>query len=123
MKNKYRVLDHERPAKYPNVNVDSSWENCDFETEKKAREYANLWLGKYGPLPKNYKIGDTFDATYCNVSIVIISEIAIDKVLENISKAMESLDGEEITKIHNDVCSKKIRYLGDSVWEYTGEDD
>lgn len=127
MKNKYRVLDSGRFAKHPFINVDSSWDNCDFETEKEAREYANKWLGSYGPLPKDYKVGDefTYIMNHNSISIVKIIGLDINKVLANISNAMESLEGEEVARIHNDLCAKKIRYLGDddSAWEYTGEDD
>lgn len=44
-------------------------------------------------------------------------------VMGNILNAMEELDGEQIADIHNQICSRKIKYDEDSLWEYTGEDD
>jgi len=44
-------------------------------------------------------------------------------VTDNIIEAMEELDGEQIAEIHNQICSRKIDYLEDSIWDYTGEDD
>jgi hypothetical protein len=44
-------------------------------------------------------------------------------VTDSITDTMGELDGEAIAEIHNNVCSRKIRYVEDSIWEYTGEDD
>ena len=40
-----------------------------------------------------------------------------DVIIERIRKAFESLDGEEISEIHNKICSGHLSYAGDSVWE------
>lgn len=44
-------------------------------------------------------------------------------VFQNICDALDELDGEEVACIHNSLCSRKIKYLSDNFWEYTGEDD
>ena len=44
-------------------------------------------------------------------------------VTDNVSEAMSEQEGEIVAEIHNKICSRKIRYLEDSQWEYTGEDD
>lgn len=46
-----------------------------------------------------------------------------EDIIQNIREAMEELEGEQIVEIHNQICSRKIRYLEDSIWEYTGESD
>ena len=47
-----------------------------------------------------------------------------DGILSNIGSALDSIDeGEIIARIHNGLCGRKVRYIGDSMWEYTGEDD
>lgn len=46
-----------------------------------------------------------------------------NQVIENIKKAFESLTGEEIATVHNEICAKKIKYMEDNVWEYTGKED
>ncbi len=52
------------------------------------------------------------------------NEVSFDDVMSNIREALDcSLDGEEIAELHNRVYNKKIRYIEDSVWEYTGEQD
>lgn len=32
------------------------WASCEFDTIEKAIEYANKWLGKYGPLPNHWPL-------------------------------------------------------------------
>jgi hypothetical protein len=44
-------------------------------------------------------------------------------VTDSIVDTMGEMEGETIAEIHNSVCSRKIHYVEDSVWEYTGEDD
>lgn len=41
----FKVYDNSKPAKYPDHNVDPSWDNCEFETFEDAHRYANYWLG------------------------------------------------------------------------------
>lgn len=43
------VLDNSKPAKFPEHKVHSSWDNNQFETFEEAKEYADKWLGMYGP--------------------------------------------------------------------------
>jgi hypothetical protein len=49
--------------------------------------------------------------------------LVVDDLLANIKKAWEGLTGNEIANIHNDVCARKIEYIEDSMWRYTGEKD
>lgn len=51
----FQVLDNERPAQYPECAVSSSWKNSKFETFEEAAQYANNWLGVYGPI--NFMVG------------------------------------------------------------------
>jgi hypothetical protein len=51
------------------------------------------------------------------------NQLNIAEVIVNIAEAVESLTGEEVARIHNDICKRKIRYIEDNVWEYTGETD
>ena len=44
-------------------------------------------------------------------------------IVDNVVDTMTELEGEEIVEIHNQICSRKIQYVEDSIWEYTGEDD
>jgi len=43
-------------------------------------------------------------------------DIGIKDILDNIKSAFQSIDGDRIADIHNDICSTKIEYLGDSIW-------
>jgi hypothetical protein len=45
------------------------------------------------------------------------------EIMSNISDAITELTGDDIAKIHNEICARKIRYTGDDIWEYTGEID
>ena len=49
--------------------------------------------------------------------------LSFDEVIENLSDTLDELDGDVIADIFNHVCCKKIRYVGDSEWQFTGEDD
>ncbi len=42
-------------------------------------------------------------------------------VMDSIRDTMCDMDGEEIVKIHNDICSTKIKYDGDSEWSEVDE--
>jgi hypothetical protein len=44
----YAVYDNERPAKYPEIAVDPSWNNNRFNSFDEALKYARNWLGPYG---------------------------------------------------------------------------
>lgn len=45
----WHVYDNEKPAKWPECPVHSSWDNNKFESRKEAETYANKWLGGWGP--------------------------------------------------------------------------
>jgi hypothetical protein len=47
---KYQVLDCDLPADCYSHNVHKSWNNSVFDTPEEANEYANKWLGIYGPI-------------------------------------------------------------------------
>jgi aminoglycoside phosphotransferase family enzyme len=49
--------------------------------------------------------------------------LSFQDVTDNIAEAMMELDGEQVAEIHNRICSRKIDYKEDSLWEYNGEDD
>ena len=51
------------------------------------------------------------------------TNISISEVLNNIKEAIESLDGEEVANLHNEICRSKIIYVGAGFWKYTGETD
>ncbi len=42
-------------------------------------------------------------------------------LMEELKTVLEEMDGEDITKIFNQVSDRQVEYKGDSVWEYTGE--
>jgi hypothetical protein len=44
-------------------------------------------------------------------------------VTSSIVDTMAELEGEQIAEIHNQICSRKINYVEDSIWEYSGEKD
>ena len=46
-----------------------------------------------------------------------------DQILENIKNALDSMDGEEIATIHNQLCLSQIKYVEDSVWEEIREEN
>lgn len=51
--------------------------------------------------------------------VKVIGEL---ELLDRIKEAVLSLDdGEEMARIHNELHHEKVRYLGDSLWELTGE--
>ena len=47
MKIKYQVIDNNKPAQYPDHNVDRSWKNSIFDTFEEAEKYCKKWLGEY----------------------------------------------------------------------------
>jgi hypothetical protein len=49
--------------------------------------------------------------------------LTFSQVTDSITDTMIEMEGETIAEIHNSVCSRKIRYVEDSIWEYTGDDD
>lgn len=68
----YQVFDNNKTADtvgYPEMH--SSWKNSKFPSFEEAVAYANNWLGMYGPLPENFKIGDkfTYGSEDCSIEI------------------------------------------------------
>lgn len=45
----YTVYESGKPCKFPEHKVDPSWNNATFETLEEAIQYADNWLGIYGP--------------------------------------------------------------------------
>jgi hypothetical protein len=54
---------------------------------------------------------------------MIMGKLNFDEVMANLKDAMDELEGDVIEEMYNQVCSKKIRYVDDGIWELTGEDD
>ena len=52
-----------------------------------------------------------------------MDELTFQDIVDNITEAMISLNGEEIVELHNKICSRKIVYITDSIWKYNGETD
>lgn len=86
----YIVKQNDKDAKYPNYKVHPSWSNNRFETLKEAVDYANNWLGGYGPIPESYfdfdnqedevkEIKFNFEADECIRIIYSPDNIAIAK--------------------------------------------
>lgn len=51
-------------------------------------------------------------------------KLSFQDVLENIEDAVTEIsDGEEIARIHNSICSRKVKYIEDNIWEYEDEED
>ena len=49
--------------------------------------------------------------------IMIMSRyLEFEDVMADIYEAMGELDGEDIAKIHNEICLSKIKYEGDNSW-------
>ena len=50
--------------------------------------------------------------------------LSFQDIIDNISEAMIGIEDEEvIADIHNKICSRKVKSIGDSLWEYTGDND
>lgn len=56
----FRVCDNEKPARFPECQIHSSWKKCDYELFSEAQKYANQWLGEHGPLPENFSPDEKF---------------------------------------------------------------
>jgi len=52
-----------------------------------------------------------------------MAKLMFNDVIKNLKETLDELEGEVIADIYNHVCCKKIHYIGDSIWEHTGEDD
>jgi hypothetical protein len=58
----YRVLNNNKPARYPECKVHSSWKTCDYNKYSEALKYAKHWLGLYRTaVPAHMKIGVKYD--------------------------------------------------------------
>ena len=51
--------------------------------------------------------------------------LTYQNVIDSITNTMNEMEGEIIAEIYNIVCScsRKIRYVEDSIWEYIEEDE
>lgn len=42
------------------------------------------------------------------------------EVIENISRALAEMDGDQLAKINNEICDKQVTYAGDGLFEPAG---
>ena len=49
--------------------------------------------------------------------------LTFQDIVDNIAEALTEVPLEEVVRIHNETCSRKVEYLEDSLFTYTGEDD
>jgi hypothetical protein len=49
--------------------------------------------------------------------------LTFNDVADDIREVLSEMDGEAIAEAYNEICAKKIRYVEDSIWEETGEND
>jgi len=75
----FKVLDTDRDAC---LLKSVWWEKCEFATLDKAIRYANKWLYRYGPLPKDYKVGDKFLYSGCEAGDSWVQIIEQNDVLK-----------------------------------------
>jgi len=47
----------------------------------------------------------------------------LNDLLNELKEVFDSLSGDEITRVFNDVSERKVVYQGDSIWEWAEEDD
>ena len=59
----FRVLDNGKNASYPE-SIHEAWHKCEFPTKEEAVNYANLWIGMHGPIPKDIASGDIVSYDY-----------------------------------------------------------
>lgn len=66
----FQVIDNNKPADCNNHKVDKSWNKSKFETLDEAFQYADNWLGIYGPMinnPFDYSgYGDIIEIRFIN---------------------------------------------------------
>ncbi len=43
--------------------------------------------------------------------------LTIQDIIDNIAEVIQGMDGEAIAQLHNSICSNKIEYKGDSIFE------
>lgn len=43
------------------------------------------------------------------------------ELMDDIRDALCDADGDEITELANRICNRKVKYLGDSLWEKESE--
>lgn len=66
----FQVFDNDKPAQYPNCNVDSSWSNSVFTTFADACNYAKNWLGVYWD-GKRLELNKSYDYSGCGDNLEI----------------------------------------------------
>lgn len=84
--NFYRVFDTNKLAKFPECNVDPSWNQCDYGSFNEAENYAINWLGHYAPDHGVLKLNTPFK--YGMDSFVVITKV--DRPIDNPSKETKS---------------------------------
>jgi len=73
-----RLLDNNKPARYPETKVDSPWDNCDFRTMNELIDYADRWLGSLSPgiteLKNSLEIVGTYHYGGCGDYLSIVND-------------------------------------------------
>lgn len=72
----FAVFDGNKPAKYPEHEVDPSWSNNVFDTFEEARKYAWMWLAPYGgeydgSSGVDLKLNTPYDYSCCEIPCYI----------------------------------------------------
>lgn len=97
------------------------WECCDeIEYEKLTDEMIAQALKEKIPAEEDKLLAGLASG---ELRVVAGKVLHIDEVMHNIRVSVEEMDGDDVARAHNSICAKKIRYLEDSEWELTGEDD
>ena len=60
----FAVFDNNKPAKYPECQVDPSWDKNEYETFQEAVDYAVKWLGKYAVVLSVFERYTPFEVDY-----------------------------------------------------------
>lgn len=68
----FQVLDNDKPADCYNHSVHSSWNCSEFETLKEAQDYADKWMGMYGP---GYPLKQDEEFDYSGYGDVIVIRV------------------------------------------------
>lgn len=58
----YQVLDNDKPADSTGYVIlkDKGWDTSKFQNINEAIDYADRWLGEYGPIPQDFSLGKRF---------------------------------------------------------------
>ena len=57
----FEVRENNKPCDADHFPVSAIFNNGRFDTLDQAIGYLNLWLGDYGPVSEDFKVGDVFD--------------------------------------------------------------